>query len=94
MFPAVCLLIGGIMSMIIRSGRVDTLNEIYHSHHLFTRFLENACATLPPYIDLDLLFTRREIEKGNAQLREFYEKQAREAQAQFEKAQSDELYFY
>lgn len=88
--PCGVLLLGIIAIIAIKGKRVLNLDDIYHLHHLYSRFLTNACAELPPFIDFDLLFTPKEIEKGNAQLREYYEARARKAKEEFENAkQSD-----
>ena len=71
--PAVLILILGIVTvLILKAKRVLNLDDIYHSYHIFARFITNACIDLPVYIDYDLLFTQKEISRGNPQLREFY----------------------
>ena len=87
--PALILLIGTVSIIFIKGKRVLNLDDIYHLYHLFSRFLNNACADLPEFIDFDLLFTAKEIEKGNAQLREYYEARARKAKEEFENAKHD-----
>ena len=91
LFPAVVLLMGVVSILIIRSRRASNLDEIYHLHHLFVRFIQNACAELPPYIDFNLLFTPKEIEKGNANLREYYEQRARQAKKEFDEARANDV---
>ena len=91
-FPALVLLLGGISAVIIKGFRTFNLEDVYQSYHIFARFLTNACDSLPPYIELDLLFTRKELSKASAQLREFYEANARKAKEAFEEAKrADEL---
>lgn len=90
-FPAVVLLIGVFAILVIRSTRASNLDEIYHLHHLFIRFIQNACAELPPYIDFNLLFTPKEIEKGNTHLREYYEERARRAKREFDEARANDI---
>lgn len=93
LFPAIVLLLGVVSVLVIRGTRAANLDEIYHLHHLFIRFVQNACAELPPYIDFNLLFTPKEIEKGNAHLREYYEERARQAKKEFDEARvSDASY--
>ena len=91
MYPALVLLLGLIAVLFIKGKRVINLDDIYHLYHLFSRFLTNACAELTPYIDFDLLFTAKEIENGNPQLREYYEQRARKAKEEFESAKKNEV---
>lgn len=91
--PCAVLLIGAIAIIIIKSVRVVNLDDLYHLYHLFARFVDNACAELPPYIDFDLLFTAKEIEHGNPQLREYYEARARKAKEEFENAKKNDVKF-
>ena len=88
--PAAVLLIGAVAILFIKGKRALNLDDIYHLYHIYARFVTNACDELPPYIDFDLLFTPKEIEKGNAQIREYYEEKARQAKEEFEQAQKAE----
>ncbi len=90
LLPSIVLIIGVIAIIIIKGKRVVNLDEIYHLYHIFARFVTNACDELPPYIDFNLLFERKEIENGNPQIREYYEKLAREAKEAFEEASQNE----
>ncbi len=92
LLPSIVLLIGLISIIAIKGKRVLNLDEIYHLYHIFSRFVTNACDELPPYIDFNLLFERKEIENGNAQIREYYEKLAREAKEAFEEASQSETH--
>ncbi len=92
LLPSIVLIIGLISIIIIKGKRVLNLDEIYHLYHIFSRFVTNACDELPPYIDFNLLFERKEIENGNAQIREYYEKLAREAKEAFEEASQNEAH--
>lgn len=89
--PCAVALLGVIAIIFIKGKRVLNLDDIYHLYHLFARFLNNACVDLPPFIDFDLLFTPKEIEKGNAQLRAYYEARARKAKEEFEKAKHSDV---
>lgn len=89
--PISVILVGAIAIIIIKSVRTVNLDDLYHMFHLFTRFVDNACAELPPYIDFDLLFTAKEIEHGNPQLREYYEARARKAKEEFENAKNNDV---
>lgn len=89
--PALVILLGVIAIIFIKGKRVLNLDDIYHLYHLFARFVDNACADLPEFIDFDLLFTPKEIEKGNAQLREYYEARARKAKEEFENAKKHDV---
>ena len=90
-FAALVALIGVIALIALRGRRVQNLDDIYHSYHLFARFLNNACDDLTPYIDFNLLFTEKEIEKGNPQLRQYYEERARKAKEEFDNANKNDV---
>lgn len=89
--PVLVLFIGIIASIIMKARKTANLDEIYNIYHIFARFMNNACVDLPPYIDYDLLFTTKEIERGNPQLREYYEARARKAKEEFEKAKQSDV---
>lgn len=91
LFPTLVLVLGVSSVLIIRGTRASNLDEIYHLHHLFIRFIQNACAELPPYIDFNLLFTAKEIDKGNAHLREYYEERTRKAKREFDEARANDV---
>ena len=91
--PCLVALIGVIAVIVLKGVRVLNLDDIYHIHHIFVRFLTNACVDLTPYLDFNLLFTEKELENGNPQLREYYEARARRVKEEFEKAQQNEQTF-
>lgn len=89
-FSITVLIIGAVAIIILKGKRVLNLDDIYHLYHLFSRFLENACQDLTPFIDFNLLFTKKEIENGNPQLRQYYEDRARKAKEEFENAKNND----
>lgn len=91
--PTLVALIGIISAIVMKGVKTFNLDDIYHTYHIFARFLNNACLDLPPYIDFDMLFSQKEIEKGNPQLREYYEKRARQAKEEFENAKKSEVQY-
>jgi len=88
--PLSALLVGGLSIIMIKGFRYYNLEDVYESYHIFSRFLTNACDTLPPYIELDMLFTKKELSRASVQLREFYESNARKAKQAFEEAKKNE----
>lgn len=88
--PAIVLVIGILAVIALKEKRVINLDDIYQNYHIFARFITNASIDLPDYIDYELLFTQKEITRGNPQLREFYEAKARKAKEEFEKAKQKE----
>lgn len=89
--PVFTVLIGIIASISLKGKKFTNLDDLYHNYHIFARFLTNACVDLPGYIDYDLLFSPKEIEKGNPQLREYYESRARKAKQEFEDAKKSDV---
>ena len=89
--PSFVAILGTIAIIGLKSNRVANLDDTYHMYHLFARFIDNACADLTPFIDFNLLFTPKEIENGNPQLREYYEARARKAKEEFENAKANDI---
>lgn len=89
--PVLIIIIGVLASIALKGKRILNLDDIYAKYHIFARFINNACVDIPQYIDYDLLFTQKEIEKGNPQLREFYESRARQAKEEFENAKKSDI---
>ena len=75
-FPVFVIIIGIVANMFMKGKKVTNLDDIYHNYHIFARFIQNACVDLPSYVDFDLLFSSKEIAKGNPQLREYYDSRA------------------
>ncbi len=88
--PCISALIGTVAIIIIHGTRVLNLDDLYYLYNIFARFVTNACDELPPYIDFNLLFTPKQIEKGIPQIRQYYEEVARKAKEEFEAAQRAE----
>jgi len=84
--PAIILLIGGIMRMIIQL-RISTVSmNLYDVFNVFVRNVNRAVATMPDSIDYEVLFTQREIDDGIPILREYLEKKALEEQQLLEQS--------
>ena len=90
LLPLGVALIGGIAIMMIKGFRVYNLDDVYEGYHIFSRFLTNACDELPPYIELEMLFNKRELSRASIQLKEFYESNARKAKLAFDEAKRRE----
>ncbi len=90
-FPIFVVVIGIIANMFLKGTKTTNLDDIYENYHIFARFISNACVDLPSYVDFDLLFSSKEIAKGNPQLREYYESRARKAKEEFENAKKSDV---
>lgn len=88
--PLLVAVVGAIAIITIKGCRAYNLQDVYEAYHIFIRFLTNACDELPPYIELDLLFTKKELSKASRELKEFYETNARKAKKAFEEARRSE----
>ncbi len=87
--PLIILIMWGITTGILNARKNTNLDELYQNHHLFQRFIDNACVDLPAFIDFTLLFTVEEIEKGIPALREYLENRARKEKEEFDRARSE-----
>ncbi len=88
--PAIVLILGSIYVMILQV-RYNAINHDFYD--MFTNFVRNidkATNTMPDYVDYELLFTKKEIDKGIPVLREYLEKRAMEEQRLLEKAKREE----
>jgi len=87
--PAIILLIGGIMRMVIQL-RISTVNmKLYDVFNIFVRNVNRAVATMPDSVDYEVLFTQKEIDDGIPILREYLEKKALEEQQLLEQSKYD-----
>lgn len=91
--PVFVSIIGVLAAMILKGKKTTNLDDIYHNYHIFARFITNACVDLPNFIDYDLLFTNKELEKASPQLREYYESRARKAKKEFEEAKKNDIQY-
>ncbi|MBO5395056.1 MAG: hypothetical protein J6A28_04070 [Clostridia bacterium] len=88
--PLIVVLIGGLSAIAIKGFRNYNLDDVYEGYHIFIRFLTNGCDELPPYIEIDFLFTKKELSRASRDLKEFYESNARKAKEAFEEAKKNE----
>lgn len=60
--------------------------DLYDTFPMFERNLNKAVSTLPPYVDYEILFTKKEIRDGIPVLQQYLEKRALLEQEELEKA--------
>ena len=89
--PIAMLVFHMVFIMALNSRRSANMNELYRNYHLFARFVDKASATLPDYVDYEVLFTKEEITKGLPVLNEFLEKRAIREKMEFEKAKRNAI---
>lgn len=87
--PICILIMCGVATIIFNARKNYNLDELYQNHHLFQRFIDNACVDLPAFIDYTLLFTVEEIEKGIPALREYLENRTRKEKEEFDRAKNE-----
>ncbi len=84
--PIFIIILNTFFSIMLRSWQNSNLAGLYQNFHLFTRYVDKACTTLPAFIDFEVLFTKEEIKKGIPVLNEYLEKRARQEQKELETA--------
>ena len=84
--PLSIILLSTFFSILLRSWQNSNLAGLYQNFHLFNRYIDKACTTLPEYIDFEILFTKDEIRRGIPVLNEYLEKRARQEQKELENA--------
>ena len=89
--PVAILLFSTFFTILLRSWQNANLSGLYQNFHLFTRYIDKGCTTLPEYIDFEVLFTKEEIKKGIPVLNEYLEKRARQEQKELEQAMQNSV---
>ena len=89
--PCVILATGFLYTMILQLRYKYLNTDFYDIFTNFARNIDKASATLPDYVDYELLFTKKEIDAGIPVLREYLEKKALEEQRLLEKARRAEV---
>lgn len=89
--PCVILATGFLYAMILQLRYKYLNTDFYDIFTNFARNIDKASATLPDYVDYELLFTKKEIDAGIPVLREYLEKKALEEQRLLEKARRAEV---
>lgn len=84
--PISIIVLNTFFSILLRSWQNTNLAGLYQNFHLFNRYIDKACSTLPDYIDFEVLFTKEEIRRGIPVLNEYLEKRARQEQKELENA--------
>ena len=84
--PAIILIMNSIFIMALQIKKSTNLSDLYQTFHIFDRFIDKAVATLPEYVDYEVLFTRAEIKKGIPVLNEYIEKRQLQEQEEMKRA--------
>ena len=83
----VILFLGVVLTLALRAMQNYNLATLYQSFNVFARYIDKASATIPKYVDFEILFTKQEINDGIPILGEYLEKRARQEQEELEEAQ-------
>ncbi len=84
--PVLILVINSIFVLALQIKKSTNLSDLYQTFHIFDRFIDKAVATLPEYVDYEVLFTRAEIKKGIPVLNEYIEKRQLQEQEEMKRA--------
>lgn len=84
--PVLILVINSIFILALQIKKSTNLSDLYQTFHIFDRFIDKAVATLPEYVDYEVLFTRAEIKKGIPVLNEYIEKRQLQEQEEMKRA--------
>ncbi|MBQ8430946.1 MAG: hypothetical protein IJX26_03285, partial [Clostridia bacterium] len=84
--PVLIFVLYSIISMILNLVHNATTGDLYQNYQYFEINLDKATATLPEYVDYEVLFTQDEIRRGIPVLFEYIQKRAIEEQKELEKA--------
>lgn len=89
--PAIVVVMGSLYIMILHLKYTNVNHDFYDMFTTFVRNIDKATNTMPDYVDYELLFTKKEIERGIPVLREYLEKRAMEEQRLLEKAKREDV---
>ncbi len=87
--PLIIMVLSVLFLILLRSMQNFNLSSLYQNFHLFNRYIDKASATIPKYVDFEILFTRKEIRGGIPVLNEYLEKRARQEAEELEKARQN-----
>ena len=87
--PAIIMVLMVLFVILLRTMQNFTLASLYQNFHLFNRYVDKASATIPKYVDFEILFTRKEIRGGIPVLNEYLEKRDRQEAEELEKAKEN-----
>ena len=83
----IILFLGVVLTLALRAMQNYNIAALYQSFNVFARYIDKASATIPKYVDFEILFTKQEINDGIPILGEYLEKRARQEQEELEEAQ-------
>ncbi len=82
--PVLILTFGYLFVVFLNARQSALVADLYYTFHEFQRSIDKASASLPDFIDYELLFTKKEIKNGIPVLQEYLEKVALQEQKQKE----------
>ncbi|MBE7082504.1 MAG: hypothetical protein E7378_02345 [Clostridiales bacterium] len=83
----IILFVGVVLTLALRAMQNYNIATLYQTFNVFNRYIDKACASIPKYVDFEILFTQKEIKEGIPILGEYLEKRARQEQEELEEAQ-------
>lgn len=89
--PMVIAIITFIFLSLMNAKRNSLLNEITYNFDEMQHALDRAVTTFPPFVDYEILFTRKEIVAGIPVLQEYLQQRAEYEQAELERARLSQV---
>lgn len=84
--PCLLVFLFTMFQIIMNAWKNAIYFDLYDTFPMFERNLNKAVSTLPPYVDYEILFTKKEIRDGIPVLQQYLEKRALLEQEELEKA--------
>ena len=91
MIPAIVYVLKFLYKMILNVRYSSIVNDIYTGFNIFQRAIDKASATLPEYIEYEMLFTKKEIKDRIPILQDYIERRERKEREELEKAKNSEV---
>lgn len=91
MVPVIILIIKWLFNMIMNLRMNSMVTDIYSDYAVFLRAIDKASASLPDYIDYEMLFTPKEINSSIPILQDYIEQRDQKEKEELEKAQESEV---
>lgn len=93
LLPVCILILGFLFVAYLRARHTSIISDLYFEYHEFERGIDKFCSTMPPFIDYEVLFSKKEIKDGIPVLQEYLEKRKIQEQKEKEEAELNAIHY-
>lgn len=91
LIPLALLVLAVIFNLVFNGWRSSVTSNCYMNIEQLGKLIDRATTTMPPYVDYEILFTKKEISRGIPALQEYLQQRAQFEQEEIEKAKQSEV---